>query len=106
MNTQGRTEQLSGEWGRSILGQCQCNVQMGMYADALGSQVISLVSRASPARDGAAGTTSLPLCAQTGMTAVTFYSLIVPLSRITWEFISFSTIIQIGDIHDLSGFSY
>lgn len=68
--------------------------------------MLLLVSRVSPARDGAAGITFLPLCVQTNMTAATPYSFIIPLSRIIWEFFSFSTIIEIGDIRDLSGFSY
>ena len=79
---------------------------MGRYADASGSHVSSLVSRVSPARDGAAGITSLPLCAQTSMTAAASYSFIIPLSGIIWEFFSFSTVIEIGDIHDLSDLSY
>lgn len=92
--------------GKKHFGAMPMQCTSGYVCRCLGKSRYFSSRKASPARDGAAGTTSLPLCAQTGMTAVTSYSLIVPLSRITWEFISFSTIIQIGDIHDLSGFSY
>lgn len=85
---------------------CIADEFLGTACRCLGkSPVTSPVSRLSPARDGAAGTTLLPLCSQTSMTAATSYTFIIPLFGIICEFFSFSAIIEIGDTHDFSSFS-
>jgi len=83
INTWGMTEQPSVAGGRSISRQSQRNPQLNRYADALGSH-LNFSSLTFP-----------PLCAQTRMTAATSYSFIIPLPRINWEFLSFSTTMKL-----------
>lgn len=104
MNAPGMTDQPSGEWGRSISRHSQCNLQVGRYADASGSHFSSL--KGIPSLEMVQLELSLcPSVHKQVWLQPHINSFITPLSRITWEFFSFSAIIEIGDIHDLSGFS-